>query len=190
MLVSVLNIAIGMVLLPAALQKGEVRLPPIARVFGIEVGRTTREELEARWGRGWAHTGGHPRGARAWHLRNVGVVVRADGFDYALGGMLLDGIWIQRETRAGPHVPSIRIRERVAALWGGSIRWGMGREQVIDVLKAKQWRWSEEGTTVVLTQMGSLDFRGIASDVSRHFTIWEARLGFKNGLDSVWIQAG
>lgn len=67
-----------------------VHPPEIARAAGITAGLTTIRGFERRYGEGWPHIGGHPRGARTWYDLTTKSLIDADGFNFSSRGEIVD----------------------------------------------------------------------------------------------------
>lgn len=161
-----------------------ISIPKIARIAGFHVGYSTIEELEWRFGPGYAYTGGHPRGAREWLVRRAGWYLDTDGFDYVDRGRVIERFSLGRMTFATKDVsiPNVRFSRR-RFVWMGAVHPGMTDRQVLRVLKGRlslpvrkggAWTWKSKGLMRV--------------DSSTTYRIWTAKLSFaKHRLDDITV---
>jgi len=121
---------------------GDDIIPRIARIGGIEIGRSSQEDLARIWGEGKTIIGGHSNSGRLWRVPGTSWILRTDGFDYSSRGLVVDGLTLYGDSKSFncPElligVPNTRL-SRKAFAWAGEISPGMSKQQVIDFLKKR-----------------------------------------------------
>ena len=119
---------------------GEV--PRWARVLGIRVGVSTRNDIERRMGRGFALTGAHPQGARLWRLRGTSWLAHWDSDGSG------DSVSIVRTPALlayGRSIPTGRLGRSSLGPWRG-LRYGMSKAAAARVLRrASMPAWTDQG---------------------------------------------
>lgn len=122
--------------------RGKTSIPRIARIAGIEIGRSTQEDIARIWGEGKTIIGGHPNSGRLWRVPATSWILRTDGFEYSHRGLVVDGLTLYSDSQSFfcPEllvtVPNARV-SRSAFAWAGEISPGMSRQQVIEFLKKR-----------------------------------------------------
>ena len=121
---------------------GKTSIPRIARIGGIEIGRSSQEDLARIWGEGKTIIGGHPNSGRLWRVPGTSWILRTDGFDYSSRGLVVDGLTLYGDSQSFycPElligVPNTRL-SRKAFAWAGEVSPGMSRQQVLEFLKKR-----------------------------------------------------
>lgn len=113
-----------------------VRPPSIAHAAGMTIGLTTVPGFERRYGKGLPSMGGHSGGARTWYDLTSHALIHADGFNYAVGGEVLEGYDIHWRPNAVKNIPCIRLRRNDLGFLG-KLRPGMSRKEVENSLHVK-----------------------------------------------------
>lgn len=151
-------------------------LPKLASIAGIQVGHTTREELEARWGAGKAITGGHPQGARLWRVKGTSWVIWADAFNYSERGIVVDFLSISKLDPNGNDAPFAHVSPAALAYFQ-RISLGMTEEKVLAVLKEKQLPMKKTQHGWEISASGFEPLTSI-----KGFDTWTVQFEFKNKL--------
>lgn len=118
----------------AELKEPKTSIPQIAEIAGIQVGSSSMEELEARFGKGKGVTGGHPNGARLWRVKGTSWMIHADAFDYSTKGAVVDAFSITGYDKSQKEVPYARFAKNKLAYLGG-ITLGMGEDELLRIAK-------------------------------------------------------
>ena len=175
-------------------------IPATARVGNVQVGVTTMEELERRFGKGRAFTGGHPRGGREWRSEPTGWYIYADGFEYKDGNMakgrMVESFEISahRQEVGGPDDDDFKIhrtsvKKRELKILGG-ITPGMVRATVIALLVESGVQTTETNDVITWKEKGHAH---IYDATQRHgeltYTTWNGTLTFRrNRLEDIYIE--
>lgn len=169
-------------------QKGPVEIPALGRAAGVKLGYSTVEEVEKRLGKGFASTGGHPRGRRTWFDSKQRVLIDLDGFDYARGGRIIDGLNLCVQADAQKTIPRVAVPLADYGIWGTLFR--KPRAEVLLALQKRQWAYNASPDSIVIEQKGLVDFRGQSSSAEHFYSTWRAVLTFREGkLCSVLLSA-
>ena len=159
------------------------RPPAIAVIAGITVGKTAIQGFEKLHGKGRVMTGGHPNGARQWYEETAGVLIDADGFNYAPDGEVIDTLVVtwQPANEVDRRVPRIKLRPADLGLLT-RLKKGMVEAQIEQSLGTKLKSGSAVGTGLIRFghQLGNKE--------NDRFTKWEAVFtAGKSGLESIRI---
>ena len=154
----------------------ETSVPAIASVAGIQVGCTTREELEVQWGTGKSTTGGHAGGARLWRVDGRPWVIWADAFEYSDHGIVVDSLDIRVDAKAANDIPYARLGTN-AISWLGEILPGMTEEKVVGFCQTRLLSPTKTKTGVQLAAKGAFVVNERVT-----FHQWTAGFEFKDGL--------
>jgi len=185
--------ALAVLLLIASAPAGDAQMastktsiPKIACIGKIQIGCSTQEDLARHWGEGKTITGGHPNSGRLWRVKGTPWVLHADGFEYSKRGLVVDGLDVYEDLKAGADAPYAKLAKSDFA-WCGGIWPGMSQQKVMQILKRKSLR-------ITLTQDGceicAKGFYALQSSMDPLRT-WTARLIFTNGsLSQLTLAAG
>ena len=154
-------------------------IPRIAEIGGVQIGYSTQEELERRWGEGLTVVGGHPNSGRRWRVRDTDWVVATDGFLYSDHGLVIDGLQIESQPAGqfSTNAPFAKL-DKKAFEWLGEISRGMTRLEVITLLNRQMLKFKEQDETLFVDADG---FSAITSEANANLRYWQARLVFAEG---------
>lgn|GEM_PF-6092592 len=170
-------------------------IPVIAHIAGLVVGRDTIETLSSRFrNKGMPVPGQHPIGARTWYVRNLHLILGADGFYYNSRGLIVDTFSLSMEDpltpedmKANSDIQKMSVCSPPIKLAFMGVLPGMTKNQV---LKRLAKRLSPP------TNLQDVDWRGNGRDVlgwhmagtaacdiygKHRFTFWNAKLFFDHG---------
>ena len=161
-------------------------IPKIARIAKIQIGYSTQEDLAKHWGEGKTVTGGHPNSGRLWRVKGTPWVLHTDGFEYSKRGLVVDGLEVYEDPKAGADAPYAKLAKSDFA-WCGGIWPGMSQEKVMQILKQKS-------LPITLTKDGcetsGSGFYALESSIYPLKT-WSASLVFTNrSLSRLTLDAG
>lgn len=131
----------------------------------------TMKSLEGKLGKGLPTMGGHPSGARVWLDWKTGWTIYADGFERVNGGVLLEGMRLDRY--AWPNAPKAR-NPQFGILKG--IRPGMTLAQVKTALHGQRGTW--QGLRFI--QTGSAEIRSASNSETFRSRRWIAEFEFED----------
>ncbi|MGO8678070.1 MAG: hypothetical protein ACLQVX_19680 [Limisphaerales bacterium] len=164
-------------------------IPATGHIGSIQVGVTTMERLEDWLGKGRAFTGGHPRGAREWFLKQAGWYIYADGFDYNDAGRVMDSFEVStRRFEVGAFDDTDRKTRRASVdasklTFIGGVTPGMARSQVRALLARNGIK--PKATRNVITWKE----KGHARNSNATFSTWTATLTFRHDrLEDIRIE--
>lgn len=138
-------------------------IPEIASLLNVKVGFDTMAKLEKQLGRGLPITGGHPQGARIWHLKESDWFIHADGFDYPADNgrkhsYIIQKLTIYRQSLFGRRergIPSISAPLRLLSPLGGRASLEMDRQDFLRIVRARWGPWqSQDGHRYVWKAKG------------------------------------
>ena len=174
-------------------------IPAMARVGKVQVGVSTMEELERRFGKGRKFTGGHPRGGREWRSEQTGWYMYADGFEYqdakAKERMVESfEISVHRQEVGVPDDDDFKIRrtsvkKRQLTILGG-ITPGMARATVIALLAGSGVQTTETKNVITWKEKGHAHLQDATQNHGElTYTTWKGTLTFRqNYLEDIYIE--
>jgi hypothetical protein len=183
-------------------------IPEISRLAGIQLGYSTQEDVDARWGEGKVVLGGHPNSGRLWRVKGTPWLIYTDAFEYSERGLVVhslqlkdidtisvpdplppgDGVkvtktdvWADVEHPGDPPYAKLSSKEFA---WLGGLAVGMSRTKAKEFLNQYPQTFKE-------TDDGfSFEANGSHQLVTAKFTTWTASLTFsKDVLSQLDIDA-
>jgi|GEM_PF-5729383 len=153
------------------------RIPPIAEVCGIAVGRNGRDRLARIYGEGAYSVGGHPDGMETWVFKNPSSRFSVEGFSFtAHEGEVIEWLdWTSDVGRPG-KIPVKRFRSKG---WLGEIVIGMPEKQALAIAEKKLGKGKFDSGAYEWTQTGWA--QPADPNAQAPFTKWEADLSIKDG---------
>jgi len=172
---------------PKKKQTLRARIPPIARVMQVQVGKDHIATLERLLGPGLPCMGGHPNGGRAWFIKSLKLYIYADGFDYDAQGRIIDTIGLDFGAEPpSPKIPQVNLKLKAIG-WLGTILPGMSKEAVLRLTKGLP-KPKREGNSLRWAMSGTYVFFGSGRQMVESCRRWTAKLTFeKNRLTAVMV---
>lgn len=172
-----------------AKQHGQTQNPgTLLQLAGLRAGYDTINDAERKYYAGMVVTGGHPRGARIWRIRQTDWYLRIDGFDYPNGDLkrsaVIDQISLDKTSFfTDINAPVIKLSVKKTSLFS-AIRIGMNQANVLALLKSKGIVPKLSGNTLAWSQRGSAR---VTQNITYH--TWRTKLEFDKSkrLESISV---